>query len=132
MEKRISELNQTFELKDGCCFPIVQDGETKKVTFETLQKQIETYKLITIEKSFNLSAKDRYADITPSMFGLDKFDENCILQANATNTWNRLCFIHNISTTRAVLRVFNVSASSSATLTLSSETITVRVSYLGK
>lgn len=131
MEKRISELNQTFELKDGCCFPIVQDGETKKVTFETIQKQIESYKLISIEKSFNLGAKDRQADITPSMFGLDKFDEDCILQANA-NAWNRLCFIHSITTDKAVLRVFNVSASSSGVLTLSNETITVRVSYLGK
>jgi hypothetical protein len=33
---RISELELTSELYGGCCFPIVQDGETKRVTIDTL------------------------------------------------------------------------------------------------
>lgn len=33
---KISELEPVDELYNGCCFPIVQNGETKKVDFETL------------------------------------------------------------------------------------------------
>jgi hypothetical protein len=41
MGVKISELNETNELKNGCCFPIVQDGVTKKVRFETLKNLIK-------------------------------------------------------------------------------------------
>lgn len=37
---KISELDPVDELYDGCCFPIVQYGETRKVTFETLGKML--------------------------------------------------------------------------------------------
>lgn len=40
---KISELDKAIELKDGCCFPIVQDGVTKKVDFETLKSELNTY-----------------------------------------------------------------------------------------
>lgn len=33
---KISELDETSTLKDGCCFPIVQDGVNKKISFENL------------------------------------------------------------------------------------------------
>ena len=38
MKKRISELSETMNLRDGCCMPVVQDGETKKVHFEILSQ----------------------------------------------------------------------------------------------
>lgn len=37
---KISELEPVNELYDGCCFPIVQNGATKKVTKATLAKQL--------------------------------------------------------------------------------------------
>lgn len=37
---KISELTPVTELYDGCCFPIVQNGVTKKVTKSTLQSEI--------------------------------------------------------------------------------------------
>lgn len=37
---KISELTPVTELYEGCCFPIVQNGETKKVTKATLQSEI--------------------------------------------------------------------------------------------
>ena len=37
---KISELPTATELYDGCCFPIVQNGVTKRVTKATLQEQI--------------------------------------------------------------------------------------------
>lgn len=36
---KISELEVASELYDGCCLPIVQDGKTKKVYFETIKNQ---------------------------------------------------------------------------------------------
>lgn len=40
MSKKISELDQATTLYDGCCFPIVQNGETKRVTYETFKEKI--------------------------------------------------------------------------------------------
>lgn len=40
MNVKISELSEVNELYPGCCFPIVQNGETKKVTFETLGEML--------------------------------------------------------------------------------------------
>lgn len=37
---KISELPTATELYDGCCFPIVQNGETKRVTKSKLQEEI--------------------------------------------------------------------------------------------
>lgn len=37
---KISELDPVNELYDGCCFPIVQNGETKKVTYDTFKNQL--------------------------------------------------------------------------------------------
>lgn len=41
-EKKISELETATNLQDGCCFPLVSDGVTKKVTFATLLAKILT------------------------------------------------------------------------------------------
>lgn len=37
---KISELSETTELFDGCCMPIVQNDETKKVKYKTIRKKI--------------------------------------------------------------------------------------------
>ena len=37
---KISQLDPVNELYDGCCFPIVQNGETKKVTYDTFKDQL--------------------------------------------------------------------------------------------
>ena len=37
---KISELEETNYLQGGCCFPLVQEDETKKVSFETLKNEI--------------------------------------------------------------------------------------------
>lgn len=36
--QKISELTPVETLYDGCCFPIVQNGETRKVLFKTIQE----------------------------------------------------------------------------------------------
>lgn len=38
--KKISELDQAVELYNGCCFPIVQNDTTKRVTFQTMRQEI--------------------------------------------------------------------------------------------
>lgn len=37
---KISELEETDYLQGGCCFPLVQENETKKVSFETLKNEL--------------------------------------------------------------------------------------------
>lgn len=37
---KISELEETKYLQGGCCFPLVQENETKKVSFETLKNEL--------------------------------------------------------------------------------------------
>lgn len=37
---KISELEETNFLQGGCCFPLVQENETKKVSFETLKNEL--------------------------------------------------------------------------------------------
>ena len=38
--KKISELEEAQTLYDGCCFPIVQNEETKRVKFQTMSEMI--------------------------------------------------------------------------------------------
>lgn len=38
--KKISELDQAVELYNGCCFPIVQNDTTKRVTFQTMREEM--------------------------------------------------------------------------------------------
>lgn len=40
MSKKISELDETTELYDGCCMPIVTEGETKRVLFGTIKNAL--------------------------------------------------------------------------------------------
>lgn len=37
---RISELEETTDINDGCCLPIVQEGETKKVYYSTIKNKV--------------------------------------------------------------------------------------------
>lgn len=39
--QKISELTPVTTLYDGCCFPIVQNGETRKVLFATIQELLQ-------------------------------------------------------------------------------------------
>lgn len=41
--KKISELDPVSELYEGCCFPVVSLGETKKVTFQKLKEIMNIY-----------------------------------------------------------------------------------------
>ena len=38
---KISELPEATTIKDGCCIPLVQDGETKKIYYSTLKPAIK-------------------------------------------------------------------------------------------
>lgn len=38
---KISELEKTTELYDGCCIPIVQNGETKRVEYSTIKDKLQ-------------------------------------------------------------------------------------------
>lgn len=40
---KISEMEQITTLEDGCCFPVVSNGENKKITQKNLYKTMETY-----------------------------------------------------------------------------------------
>lgn len=40
MSKKISELEPVDDLFEGCCFPLVQNEETKKVTYQTLKDKV--------------------------------------------------------------------------------------------
>lgn len=44
---KISELDETTNLENGCCFPVVSDGINKKITFEALENQIDIPTKIT-------------------------------------------------------------------------------------
>lgn len=39
--KRISELTPTSTLDDGCCFPVVSGGATKRVFFSVIKNYID-------------------------------------------------------------------------------------------
>ena len=54
---KISELEAVSDLYDGCCFPIVQNGQTKKVTKATLQSEIQEHfiddSVVSAEKTWS-------------------------------------------------------------------------------
>ena len=41
-EVKISELEETTTVQEGCCFPIVAEGVTKKITYGTLAEKLNT------------------------------------------------------------------------------------------
>ena len=41
-EVKISELEETTTVQEGCCFPIVTEGVTKKITYGTLAEKLNT------------------------------------------------------------------------------------------
>lgn len=41
-EVKISELEETTTVQEGCCFPIVTEGTTKKITYGTLANKLNT------------------------------------------------------------------------------------------
>lgn len=52
---KISELENVDELYDGCCMPIVQNGETKKVYFSTIKENLQA--TFEIDSNGHLIAK---------------------------------------------------------------------------
>ena len=67
MSKRISELTATTDLNNVDEFAVVQSSETKKVTFQTIQKEIVNYLVpysLTVQKDVNQDLNDStYADV---------------------------------------------------------------------
>lgn len=61
MSKRISELPESTDLYEGCCIPVVTNGETKKFTFGLLVEKLKTlfhigeFDIDTITESTNLN-----------------------------------------------------------------------------
>ncbi|MED4061710.1 hypothetical protein [Priestia megaterium] len=47
--KTIDELELVSSLFDGCCFAIVQNGETKRVTFQTIREMVANGEEITLK-----------------------------------------------------------------------------------
>lgn len=116
-EESINEMNTA----------ILKNGDEIKEISKTIQNKAV---VITVNTTVALS-EDRQTTLKPSLFGLEKFDENSTIIANSTS-WNRICFIERMTTTEAKVRVFDVSASSSATLTLRGSSMEIRLTYIGK
>lgn len=57
--KKISELPKAATLKKGCCFPVVQDGETKKVEFSTLVEEVQEETTFEISPEGHLIANGK-------------------------------------------------------------------------
>lgn len=54
---KISEMEQVTTLEDGCCFPVVSNGENKKITFNDLKGLVKNYNGVEIHTlSINESA----------------------------------------------------------------------------
>lgn len=54
---KISEMEQVTTLEDGCCFPVVSNGENKKITFSNLKSLVKNYNGVEIHSlSINESA----------------------------------------------------------------------------
>lgn len=54
---KISEMEQITTLEDGCCFPVVSNGENKKITFKDLKGLVKNYNGVEIHTlSINESA----------------------------------------------------------------------------
>lgn len=63
--KKISDLQENTNIQDGCCFPIVSDGETKKIKFATIKEKIDS--LFGI--SLHTSNKSNPHSVTASQIG---------------------------------------------------------------
>lgn len=58
---KISELEETTTVQEGCCFPIVTEGVTKKITYGTLANKLNTI----IEPEWD-KIKNKPSTYTPS------------------------------------------------------------------
>ena len=85
--KKISELEQVIELFDGCCFPIVQNDETKRVLFKTIREMIAS----SDEMAAKLNEKAN-ADAVPKH--LSDLDNDCYF-VNQTYVANAINGVKN-------------------------------------
>lgn len=71
---KISEMEQVTTLEDGCCFPVVSNGENKKITFNDLKGLIENYDGVEIhrmginESTKNWELKTAHTDYNENYF----------------------------------------------------------------
>lgn len=56
--KKISELDQAVELYNGCCFPIVQNDTTKRVTFQTMREEMANSSELAAKLATKVSVED--------------------------------------------------------------------------
>lgn len=63
--KKISELEENTDIQNGCCFPIVSDNKTKKITFATIKAKIDSILGI----SSHISNKSNPHSVTPAQIG---------------------------------------------------------------
>jgi hypothetical protein len=91
MGVKISELEQTTELKAGCCLPVVQDGETKKVSFETIQNNC-IYDDSELKNQLNQEITDRKNADTDIQKSINTTVNNAIAEivANSPEDFNTL------------------------------------------
>lgn len=79
---KISELDPVNELFDGCCFPIVQNGVTKKVTKATLESEITEGIQTELNKKLDKSGGAMTGNIsykgTKNTFEMIKFINNTV------------------------------------------------------
>ena len=62
---KLSILEETETLKNGCCIPVLQDTETKKISFNNLKKQLSAVKKFTVSVTANVPT---YIDVKDCNF----------------------------------------------------------------
>lgn len=151
----IANLEETTELSNECCLPILQGEETKKVKVETLQSELnftttsdlateinerktadenlQSQMLRLIRKKITFTINEYYATLYPSDLGLEQFDENAIIQITV-NGWEYIIYIQDISKWNVAVRFVRIDSSSgnSGVTLLYSGNITCQVKYVGK
>lgn len=106
---KLAILDETDTIKDGCCIPILQDTETKRISYKNLRddildigfdevnaqiEELNNDAVKIIKRTVSVPITDSKAYITNYVLntsGLD-FNKALICQVN-TKTWGRIAFI---------------------------------------
>jgi hypothetical protein len=84
---KISELDETTNLENGCCFPVVQDGVNKKITFESLEKEVsENLK----NRLITYTSIGDYNEKNTSQINLVAGEDNCLKIMNMLKPYEQI------------------------------------------
>lgn len=125
---KLAILEETETIKDGCCIPVLQDTETKRISYKNLKDSINNSSKIV--KNLTVSVSDGVGSIKPTDLGLEKFDTGAIIQVD-TVIGSKFCFVRNFKENLLYLNFFKFDSSlDSGIKPMANATETIKIKYI--